>query len=119
MMPSANSRQSRRQSGGSETDACGMPAAIDPYSLLSATLHVERSGVRFGVSLIDNLGFNRLEREVWFKENTFYYDLLDGRMRRYSTLPTHVDSTAWASFADRAPLAKAFPSRLVDEALDC
>jgi DNA replication protein DnaC len=73
---------------------------------------------RFDLLLIDEFGFERLEREVEGRASTFYYRLLDARNGRHSTaLVTNVDFTKWEEYLGDATLAGAFIDRLVDGAV--
>ena len=68
--------------------------------------------------MIDEFGFDRLEREAQAQASTFYYRLLDARMGRRSTaLATNIDFSAWADYLGDPPLAAAFLDRLVDGAV--
>ena len=68
--------------------------------------------------LIDEFGFDHLEREVQARASTFYYRLLDARTGRRSTaLATNIDFGAWADYLGDPPLAAAFLDRLVDGAV--
>jgi DNA replication protein DnaC len=72
---------------------------------------------RVDLLLIDEFGFDRLEREAQTQASTFYYRLLDARMGRRSTaLVTNLDFDAWADYLGDPPLASAFLDRLVDGA---
>jgi DNA replication protein DnaC len=72
---------------------------------------------RFDLLLIDEFGFDRLERAVQSQASTFYYRLLDARTGRRSTaLATNIDFGAWAEYLGDPPLATAFLDRLVDGA---
>jgi DNA replication protein DnaC len=73
---------------------------------------------RFDLLLIDEFGFDRLEREAAAQASTFYYRLLDARTGRRSTaLATNIDFAAWADYLGDPPLASAFLDRLVDGAV--
>ena len=73
---------------------------------------------RLDLLLIDEFGFDRLEREAQAQASTFYYRLLDARMGRRSTaLATNIDFGAWADYLGDPPLAAAFLDRLVDGAV--
>jgi DNA replication protein DnaC len=73
---------------------------------------------RFDLLLIDEFGFDHLEREVPSQASTFYYRLLDARTGRRSTaLATNIDFKAWADYLGDPPLAAAFLDRLVDNAV--
>jgi len=68
--------------------------------------------------LIDEFGFDRLEREAHAQASTFYYRLLDARMGRRSTaLATNIDFNVWDNYLGDPPLAAAFLDRLVDGAV--
>lgn len=73
---------------------------------------------RLDLLLIDEFGFDRLEREAQSRASTFYYRLLDARTGRRSTaLATNIDFGAWAEYLGDPPLATAFLDRLVDGAV--
>ena len=88
-------------------------------ALADGTFHrVLAEYARFDLLLIDEFGFDRLEREAQAQASTFYYRLLDARTGRRSTvLVTNVDFSAWAEYLGDPPLASAFLDRLVDGAL--
>jgi DNA replication protein DnaC len=73
---------------------------------------------RFDLLLIDEFGFDHLERAAEPKASSFYYRLLDARMGRRSTaLATNMDFGAWADYLGDPLLATAFLDRLVDNAV--
>src|SRR5271157_4544588 len=73
---------------------------------------------RLDLLLIDEFGFDRLEREAQAQASTVYYRLLDARSGRRSTaLATNIDFKAWADYLGDPPLATAFLDRLVDGAV--
>jgi DNA replication protein DnaC len=73
---------------------------------------------RFDLLLIDEFGFDRLEREAHAQASSLYYRLLDARTGRRSTaLATNIDFAAWADYLGDPPLATAFLDRLVDGAV--
>jgi len=73
---------------------------------------------RVDLLVIDEFGFDRLEREAHAQASTFYYRLLDARTGRHSTvLVTNIDFTAWDKYLGDPPLASAFLDRLVDGAM--
>lgn len=77
-----------------------------------------REHARLDLVLIDEFGFERLEREAQPQASTFYYRLLEARTGRCSTaLVTNVDFGAWAEYLGDPSLATAFLDRLVDGAL--
>jgi len=60
---------------------------------------------RFDLLLIDEFGFDRLEREAYAQASTFYYRLLDARNGRRSTaLATNIDFTKWNEYLGDPPL---------------
>jgi len=73
---------------------------------------------RFDLLLIDEFGFDRLEREGRSQASNFYYRLLDARTGRRSTaLATNIDFKDWGDYLGDPPLAAAFLDRLVHGAL--
>ena len=73
---------------------------------------------RLDLLLIDEFGFDRLEREAQAQASAVYYRLLDARTGRRSTaLATNIDFKAWADYLGDPPLATAFLDRLVDGAV--
>jgi DNA replication protein DnaC len=73
---------------------------------------------RFDLLLIDEFGFDRLEREAKAQASTFYYRLLDARTGRRSTaLATNINFATWADYLGDPPLVAAFLDRLVDGAV--
>jgi DNA replication protein DnaC len=73
---------------------------------------------RFDLLLIDEFGFDRLERQAQGQASSFYYRLLDARMgRRATALVTNIDFGAWDEYLGDALLATAFLDRLVDGAI--
>jgi DNA replication protein DnaC len=73
---------------------------------------------RVDLLLIDEFGFDQLERAAQPQCSSFYYRLLDARMGRRSTaLATNMDFGAWAGYLGDPLLATAFLDRLVDGAV--
>src|SRR5207302_629908 len=59
---------------------------------------------RFDLLLIDEFGFDRLERETQAQASSLYYRLLDARTGRRSTaLATNIDFAAWADIVSPSP----------------
>ena len=72
---------------------------------------------RVDLLLIDEFGFDRMEREAQAQAGAVYYRLLDARSGRHSTvLATNIEFKAWADYLGDPPLAAAFLDRLVDGA---
>jgi DNA replication protein DnaC len=73
---------------------------------------------RFDLLIIDEFGFDRLERDEFPQAPGLLYKVIDGRTRRCSTaLVTNIDFDAWGEYLGDAPLAMALLDRLVDGAL--
>jgi DNA replication protein DnaC len=73
---------------------------------------------RFDLLIVDEFGFDQLEREEFPQAPSLLYKLLDHRTRRASTaVVTNIDFDAWGSYLGDAPLAMAFLDRLVDGAI--
>jgi DNA replication protein DnaC len=73
---------------------------------------------RLDLLLIDEFGFDRLEREVNARASSFYFRLLEARTGRYSTaLATNIDFSGWGKYLGDPELATAFLDRLVDGAV--
>ena len=79
---------------------------------------MEKNVRRFDLLLIDDFGFERLEREAEARASTFDYRRLAARNGRRSTaLVTNVDFSTWDEYLGDATLARAFVDRLVDGAV--
>ena len=115
--------------GGPRRVRPGLPRAVRDQRQAAPGIHrgAGRRDLTTGCSLstrgstcllIDEFGFDRLEREAQAQASTFYYRLLDARTGRRSTaLATNIDFTAWADYLGDPPLATAFLDRLVDGAV--
>jgi DNA replication protein DnaC len=88
-------------------------------TLADDTLTVRlRYWTNFDLLLIDEFGFDRLERQSCLEAPQLLYKVIEGRHAQRSTvLVTNVDFEAWADYLGDAPLAMAFLDRLVDGAL--
>lgn len=72
----------------------------------------------FDLLIIDEFGFDRLERQVCVESPQLLYKVIEGRYGKHSTvLVTNVDFEAWGAYLGDPPLAMAFLDRLVDGAL--
>jgi DNA replication protein DnaC len=72
----------------------------------------------FDLLIIDEFGFDRLERQACLEAPQLLYKVIEGRHGQHSTvLVTNVDFEAWGDYLGDAPLAMAFLDRLVDGAL--
>jgi DNA replication protein DnaC len=88
-------------------------------TLADDTLSVRlRYWTNFDLLIIDEFGFDRLERQACVEAPQLLYKVIEGRYARRSTvLVTNVDFEAWGDYLGDAPLAMAFLDRLVDGAL--
>ena len=76
-----------------------------------------RYWTNFDLLLIDEFGFDRLERQSCLEAPQLLYKVIEGRHTQRSTvLVTNVDFEAWGDYLGDAPLAMAFLDRLVDGA---
>jgi DNA replication protein DnaC len=73
---------------------------------------------RFEWLIIDEFGFDRLERTLSPQAANLLYKVIDARSPRRSTgLVTNIDFEAWAEYLGDPPLAMAFLDRVVDGAI--
>lgn len=87
-------------------------------TLADDTLAVRlRYWTNFDLLIIDEFGFERLERQACLEAPQLLYKVIEGRHRQRSTvLVTNVNFEAWGEYLGDAPLAMAFLDRLVDGA---
>ena len=87
-------------------------------TLADDTLTVRlRYWTNFDLLIIDEFGFDRLERQACPEAPQLLYKVIEGRHGRRSTvLVTNVDFEAWSEYLGDPPLAMAFLDRLVDGA---
>ena len=72
----------------------------------------------FDLLVIDEFGFDRLDRQTCAEAPQLLYKVIEGRHGQRSTvLVTNVDFEAWGEYLGDAPLAMAFLDRLVDGAI--
>lgn len=72
----------------------------------------------FEMLIIDEFGFDRLERQACPEAPQLLYKVIEGRYgQRTTVLVTNVDFEAWGEYLGDAPLAMAFLDRLVDGAI--
>ncbi len=68
--------------------------------------------------IIDELGFDKLEREEYPQAPSLLYKVIDGRTRKRSTaLVTNIDFEGWGKYLGDAPIATALLDRVVDGAI--
>ena len=73
---------------------------------------------RFEWLIIDEFGFDRLERTLSPQAANLLYKVIDGRSPQRSTgLVSNIDFEAWADYLGDPPLAMAFLDRVVDGAI--
>lgn len=73
---------------------------------------------RFDFLIIDEFGFDRIERKATPESASLLYKVIDARLSQRSTaLVTNIDFQAWAAYLDDSQLAMAFTDRLVDGAI--
>jgi DNA replication protein DnaC len=73
---------------------------------------------RFELLIIDEFGFDRIERSEAPHAASLLYKIMDARSQKVSTaLVTNIDFEAWGEYLGDAPLAMAFLDRLVDGAI--
>jgi DNA replication protein DnaC len=87
-------------------------------ALADQTIHDRvRFYARFDLLIIDEFGFDRIERSVCPQAASLWYKIIDARSQRASTaLVTNIDFGAWADYLGDAPLAMALLDRIVDGA---
>lgn len=73
---------------------------------------------RFDLLIIDEFGFDKIERAECDQAASLLYKIIDARGQQHSTaLVTNVDFDAWGDYLGDVPLAMAFLDRLVDGAI--
>jgi DNA replication protein DnaC len=77
-----------------------------------------RRYARFDLLIIDELGFDKLEREEHPQAPSLLHKVIDSRSRKRSTaLVTNVDFEGWGKYLGDAPIAMALLDRVVDGAI--
>jgi DNA replication protein DnaC len=73
---------------------------------------------RFDLVIIDEFGFDRIERSECPQTANLFYKVIDARSGQRSTaLATNIDFEAWSEYLGDPPLAMAFLDRIVDGAI--
>jgi DNA replication protein DnaC len=73
---------------------------------------------RFDLLVIDEFGFDKIERALSSEAASLFYKIIDARSRQRSTaLVTNIDFEAWSDYLGDPPLAMAFLDRVVDGAI--
>jgi DNA replication protein DnaC len=77
-----------------------------------------REYAHFDLLIIDEFGFDRIERKESGQAASLLYKLIDARSPQRSTaLVTNIDFEAWGEYLGDPPLAMAFLDRIVDGAI--
>jgi DNA replication protein DnaC len=80
--------------------------------------HRVRYWSRFDLVVIDEFGFDRIERGECPQAANLFYKVIDARSGKRSTaLATNIDFEAWSEYLGDPPLAMAFLDRVVDGAI--
>ena len=91
-----------------------LTAALADHSLAARL----RYWTAFELLIVDEFGFDRLERQACAEAPQLLYKVIEGRHGQRSTvLVTNVDFEGWGEYLGDAPLAMAFLDRLVDGAI--
>jgi DNA replication protein DnaC len=87
-------------------------------ALADQTIHNRvRFYARFDLLIIDEFGFDRIERSLCPQAASLWYKIIDARSQQCSTaLVTNIDFDAWSDYLGDAPLAMALLDRVVDGA---
>jgi DNA replication protein DnaC len=73
---------------------------------------------RFDLVVIDEFGFDRIERGECPQAANLFYKVIDARSGKRSTaMATNIDFEAWSEYLGDPPLAMAFLDRVVDGAI--
>ncbi len=87
-------------------------------ALADQTIHARvRFYARPELLIIDEFGFDRIERSVCPQAASLWYKIIDARSQRASTaLVSNIDFDGWSDYLGDAPLAMALLDRLVEDA---
>jgi len=87
-------------------------------AMADQTIHNRvRFYAKFSLLIIDEFGFDRIERAICPQAASLWYKIIDARNQQGSTaLVTNVDFADWADYLGDAPLAMAMLDRVVDGA---
>jgi DNA replication protein DnaC len=87
-------------------------------ALADQTLHQRvRFYARRDLLIIDEFGFDKIERSLYPHASSLWYKIIDARNQRGSTaLVTNIDFAAWPAYLGDEPLAQALLDRVVDSA---
>jgi DNA replication protein DnaC len=76
-----------------------------------------REYARFDLLIIDEFGFDKIERTETPQAASMLYKVIDARTQRSTALVTNIDFDAWGDYLGDAPLAMALLDRVVDGAI--
>jgi DNA replication protein DnaC len=84
-------------------------------AMADQTIHDRvRFYAKFDLLIIDEFGFDRIERALCPQAASLWYKIIDARSQRVSTaLVTNIDFVSWADYLGDAPLAMAMLDRVV------
>jgi len=72
---------------------------------------------RFELLIIDEFGFDRIERDECPQAANLLFKIIDARSGRSTALATNIDFDGWADYLGDPPLAMALLDRIVDGAI--
>ena len=72
---------------------------------------------KFDLMILDEFGFDRVERLESPQAASLLYKLINARSGRSTALVTNIDFEAWGEYLGDPPLAMAFLDRIVDGAI--
>jgi DNA replication protein DnaC len=76
-----------------------------------------RRYARYDLLIIDEFGFDKIERSETPQAANLLYKIIDARTQRSTALVTNIDFDAWGEYLGDPPLAMAFLDRVVDGAI--
>jgi DNA replication protein DnaC len=72
---------------------------------------------KFDLVILDEFGFDRVERALSPQAASLLYKLINARARRSTALVANIDFEVWGEYMGDPPLAMAFLDRIVDGAI--
>jgi DNA replication protein DnaC len=72
---------------------------------------------KFDLMILDEFGFDRVERRESPQAASLLYKLINARSGRSTALVTNIDFESWGEYLGDPPLAMAFLDRIVDGAI--
>jgi DNA replication protein DnaC len=76
-----------------------------------------RHYARFDLLIIDEFGFDHIERQQSPQAANLFFKIIDARGQRSTAVATNIDFEAWGDYLGDPPLATAFLDRVVDGAI--